>query len=78
MQETRWLSELADSHPEHGFPHAIIGRVDLSKDDAEAVIEDHMKVGPTLGLCTLNQSTRVPHTVAALCGRTAAAKLARH
>jgi len=36
--ETRWLQAIADRH---GFPHAIVARVDLRRPDAEAHLARH-------------------------------------
>jgi len=36
--ETAWLQGIAD---EHGFPHGIIAKTDLSSDDARAELERH-------------------------------------
>lgn len=40
--ETEWLSQMADASPD-GFPHAIIGYVDLSEDDAAEKLDAHCK-----------------------------------
>ena len=36
--ETRWLQSIADVH---GYPHAISGHINLSDDQAEAVLAGH-------------------------------------
>ncbi len=38
VAETRWLQSVADAH---GFPHAIVAKVALHEDDAEAQMERH-------------------------------------
>ncbi len=39
--ETRWLEEVADDPASRGLPTGIVGYVDLSAPDAEAVLERH-------------------------------------
>ena len=43
VAETAWLDGVADAH---GVPSAIVGFVDLSRGDAEAVISRHMAASP--------------------------------
>lgn len=43
VAETAWLSQLADSN-ESGFPHAIVGHVELKDENAEQLLDAHCKV----------------------------------
>jgi predicted TIM-barrel fold metal-dependent hydrolase len=39
VEETAWLQAIAD---EHGYPHAIVAKVEMHRPDAQAVIERHV------------------------------------
>lgn len=39
VDETVWLQKIAD---EHGYPHAIVAKVEMHRPDAQAVIERHV------------------------------------
>jgi len=47
VEETEWLQQVAD---EHGYPHAIVAKVDMHKPDAQAVIERHVAYKNVRGL----------------------------
>ena len=49
VEETKWLSELADSHP---FPHAIIAFTDLMSDNAEEELDKHCAYSKMRGVRT--------------------------
>ncbi len=38
VDETEWLQNISDKH---GYPHAIVAKVEMHKDDAQAVMERH-------------------------------------
>lgn len=42
VRETRWLQSVADdpANP-RGFPHAVVAYADLSRDNAQAILENH-------------------------------------
>ena len=41
VRETAWLQSIADAPGSGGFPHAIVAGIDLSRPDAEAMLEAH-------------------------------------
>ena len=41
LRETRWLQALAEAPGARGLPHGIVAAVDLSRDDAEAMLAAH-------------------------------------
>jgi predicted TIM-barrel fold metal-dependent hydrolase len=44
VRETRWLQSIADDPASpRGFPNAIVAFADFSRDDIEAVLEDHCR-----------------------------------
>jgi predicted TIM-barrel fold metal-dependent hydrolase len=45
--ETAWLQSVAD---EHGFPHGIVGFCDLGADNAQEVIEGHLRYRGVRGI----------------------------
>jgi len=49
VEETKWLSELANSHP---FPHAIIAFTDLMSDNAEEELDKHCAYSKMRGVRT--------------------------
>ena len=46
VSETNWLSKLSKS----GIPSALVGFVDLTKEDAEAVLKNHLSFGEFRGV----------------------------
>ena len=49
VEETKWISELADSHE---FPHAIIAFTDLMSDNAEEELDRHCEYSRMRGVRT--------------------------
>jgi predicted TIM-barrel fold metal-dependent hydrolase len=47
LAETSWLQSVADAH---GFPHAIVAKVALHEDDAEAQMERHAECRNVRGI----------------------------
>lgn len=47
VAETRWLQAVAERPESGGFPHAIVAFADLTRDDAERVLEAH-RAAPNL------------------------------
>ncbi|MEZ5783225.1 MAG: amidohydrolase family protein [Rhizobiaceae bacterium] len=47
LDETAWLQGIAD---EHGYPNAIVAKVEMHRDDAEAVIEKQASVANVRGI----------------------------
>lgn len=66
VRETAWLQAIADDPRSDGFPHAIVAGVDLSRRDAEAVLEAQASHANVRGIrqilsrdtTTTNTSTR--------------------
>ncbi len=59
VAETRWLQAVAD---EHGYPHAIVARVDLTRDDAAEVLDGHARFANLRGV---RMMARRPDQIAA-------------
>jgi predicted TIM-barrel fold metal-dependent hydrolase len=59
VAETRWLQSVAD---EHGYPHAIVARVDLTREDAADVLAGHSRFANLRGV---RMMARRPDQIAA-------------
>ena len=59
VAETRWLQSVAD---EHGYPHAIVARVDLTREDGAEVLAGHARFANLRGV---RMMARRPDQIAA-------------
>ncbi|MGF6661996.1 putative TIM-barrel fold metal-dependent hydrolase [Paraburkholderia atlantica] len=50
VEETRWLQSIADRHASRGMPNAIVAAVDLSAQNAPALLEAHASFANTRGI----------------------------
>ena len=50
VRETAWLQEIADHPRSGGFPHAIVAGADLSRKNAESVLESQLTFANVRGL----------------------------
>ncbi|MGF6381686.1 amidohydrolase family protein [Paraburkholderia atlantica] len=50
VEETRWLQSIADLHASRGMPNAIVAAVDLSAQNAPALLEAHASFANTRGI----------------------------
>lgn len=47
VEETAWLQQIADAH---GYPHAIVAKVELHNPDTQAVMEEHVRHANVRGI----------------------------
>lgn len=50
VRETRWLQAIADGPDSRGFPNGMVAYADLSRADAEAILEDHCRYANVRGV----------------------------